>query len=234
MIAERQHSIDMMPESVRARAQAGVRLGQFIAVAVVSMTMSIALATHSHLLLSSAQERLFALASEAEQVFATEARSAQLKHELAALQAYSEKYQKLAFPISVGNVIATVVNALPESITLDNLDLDAGSRVVALGPRSRGVAAGDPESAPPRVLTAELSGFAASDQDIAELVSTLEATVPFEDVSLDFSRSRRVNDKDAREFRVSFRIDLDRHYQVAHTDADTKRAAPRRVADAND
>ncbi len=227
-MSERQHSIDLLPDSVRARSQAGVRLGQFIAVAIVSMTLTIAAATHSRLSLATAQERLFSTAARAEQVFATEARAAQLRHELGDLRAFTRQYERLALPLDVGDVLATLVNILPDSVCLDQLDLDAGTRVINLGPRSRGAGGGGgggggagpnaDGSAPPRVLTAEISGFAASDQHIAELVSKLESITPFENVSLDFSRSRKVNDKDAREFRVSFRIDLDKGYRVTHVE----------------
>jgi hypothetical protein len=92
--------------------------------------------------------------------------------------------------------------------------------VLGRGPRSQAVesVSGEQANGPPRVLTGEISGFAANDQHIAELVSALESTAPFQNVSLDFSRSRRVNDRDAREFRLSFRIDLDDTYQVTHLD----------------
>jgi len=220
-MTDRQHSIDLMPLSIRERSQARLRAGQFIAFAVVSMTLTIIAATHSSISLASAQERLFEAAAQAEQVFAIEARSAQLRHELDSINEFTRRYDRLALPLNVGDVLATVVNALPESVTLDQLDLDAGSRVIGRTARSRSqgsnVESGD---APPRVLTAEISGFAANDQHIAELVSRLEAMKPFEAVSLDFSRSRRVNDRDAREFRVSFRIDLDNNYRVTRPTAE--------------
>jgi hypothetical protein len=235
-VSSRQHSIDLMPESIRARSQAGVRMGQFIAFAIVSMTLAIAAATHSRLALSSAQDRLFETAARAEEVFSTEARAAQLRHELDGIQGFTRLYERLALPLNVGDVLATVVNVLPESVSLDQVDLDAGVRVLGRTARSRGTGADQLNDAPPRALTGEISGFAATDQQIAELVTRLASIAPFEDVSLDFSRSRRVHDKDAREFRVSFRINLDAGYRVTHADSDdagTADASPKEVADAN-
>jgi hypothetical protein len=230
-MSETQHSIDLMPDDVRARSQAGMRMGQFTVFAVVSMTAMVAVATHSKIALSTAQERLFETASQAEQVFATEARASELRHELESIQSYTRLYERLSFPLEVGDVLATVVNMLPESVTLDEIDLDAGERVLAHTARSRG--ADKSAVAPPRVLTGEISGFAANDQHIAELVSTLESTPPFESVSLDFSRGRRVNETDAREFRLSFRIALDATYRVTHMKRSDGPPAQREVVDAN-
>ena len=54
-----------------------------------------------------------------------------------------------------------------------------------------------------------------SDQQIAELVRNLETTPLFKDVSLDYSRTRGVRGVSAREFRLSFRVDLDASYVAA-------------------
>jgi len=210
-----------MPPAIRARSQAGLRMGQFLAFAVVMMTLTIAAATHSKLMVSKAQDQLFETSQQAEQVFAIEARTSELRHELESVQQFANRYERLAFPLQVSDVLASVVNLLPDSVTLDEVNLDAGARVIGRGPRSQGVAStavGAGADDPPRLLIGEVSGFAADDQQIAELVSALETTPPFENVSLDFSRSRRVNDRDAREFRLSFRIDLDDTYHVTHMD----------------
>jgi hypothetical protein len=205
-----------MPDSVRARSQAGLRMGQFVALAVTTMTLTIVAATHSKLTLSAAQERLFATAGDAEQVFATEARAAELRHELQSIQGFTQLYERLAFPLEVSAVLTTIVQSLPECVTLDQLDLDAGARVISRSSRSRGAERID--ETPPRVLTGELSGFAPDDQSVTEIVSRLEATPPFEHVSLDFSRGRIVNERDAREFRLSFRINLENRYDVTYAD----------------
>ena len=68
------------------------------------------------------------------------------------------------------------------------------------------------EGPPPRVLVAEVAGFAASDADIAELVERLSNRAPFAAVNLDFSRTRGLRGRSAREFRLSFKIDLEKPY----------------------
>ena len=70
----------------------------------------------------------------------------------------------------------------------------------------------------PRQLRIELSGFAASDAEIAELVGRLRVIDPFENVSLDLSRTRPIGGQHAREFRLSLQVDLEAQYlQVVGT-----------------
>jgi len=129
-------------------------------------------------------------------------------------------------------VMATVINNLPESLTLDQFNIDAGARSNGHLPRAKGLETKD--ETPPRILSAEISGFAATDQEIAELVGRLDGTSPFRDVNLDFSRTRSVNGHDAREFRLSFKIDLDARYEVTYRESSSNelsaQAAPAREA----
>jgi len=211
----RQHSIDLLPESIRLRAEVGLRAGRFIAGTVAGLGLLVVVATHSLLTLTSAQDQLFGTSAQAEHVFITEAKAAELRRVMKQSQEYSELYRRISLPVDVSAVLATVINAMPDSVTLDQFDLDAGAKQMALSSRSKH---DDTKTAAPRVLTGEVSGFAANDMQIAQLVSNLEQSPPFKDVSLDFSRTRRVNDRDAREFRLSFRIDLDVPYAVTYVD----------------
>ena len=94
----------------------------------------------------------------------------------------------------------------------DRSELGAGGRRSGGSARSRVV---DDETGPrPRVLTGEVSGFAATDADIAEIVARMESRALYEHVSLDFSRTLVVRERGAREFRISFLIDLDVPYRV--------------------
>lgn len=217
-----QHSIDLLPDAIRQRSQAGVRMGQFVVVAVASLAALVIASTHSRLLLRSMQQQYQAATTESNQVFATEARAEELRRVLEETKSFTDLYDRVALPLDVSAVAASIINVLPESVTLDQMDLDAVARVTNRSPRSKGVESKEP--APPRVLTGEISGFAASDTHIAELVSKLESMPPFRDVNLDFSRTRRVNEIDAREFRLSFKIDLDTPYVAIDRTADAAKA----------
>jgi hypothetical protein len=211
-----QHSIDLLPDSIRVRSQAGLRTGRFIASACVMAMVLIGFAVHSLVVLVRAQEDLFTTASQTEKAFEAEARILELRAAMKRSHSFIEVYDRIAAPVDVSSVMATVINNLPESVTLDQFDIDAGARAITRSPRAKGVET--KEAIPARVLHGEISGFAATEQRIAELVVRLKETPPFRDVNLDFSRTRDVNGRDAREFRLSFKIDFDSSYDVAYVE----------------
>ncbi|MHC4220158.1 MAG: PilN domain-containing protein [Planctomycetota bacterium] len=208
----RQRPIDLLPDAIRARSQAGVVAGRYVAALLIAVVLLGLTATHSHLMLGLAEQGLEVAKDQADIVLAAEAKAARLRRSLAETRDFIDRYDVIALPLEISRVIATVINELPPSATLDRIDLFAGARQRGRGARSRGATAAD-ESAP-RLLTGELSGFAASDQDVAELVADLERLGLFREVNLDFSRTRTVRNLNAREFRISFSADLDVRYDV--------------------
>lgn len=215
-----QHPIDLLPKAIYAQSQAGLRMGRFGAASAVVIVMLVVAATHSRIVLRNAQIDKYNISAQATQVSEIEVKAATLRRSLADLQKFTEVYQKTAYPLNLSAILATIVHKLPPSVTLDQISLNAGTRQTARTPRSKSLASKD-EPAPPRILTGDVSGFAASDQYIADLVSRLKGTPPFREVSLDFSRTRNVRNRSAREFRMSFRIDLDAAYTVGSQAADS-------------
>lgn len=215
----KQHAIDLMPASIRARSLAGQRASRLAFISVVIVIITILTATHSRLDLTLAQQELSSAKAQAKAVVALETEAASVRRALEDTGRYVELYDKVAYPLPIHGVLATLINALPESVTLDQLDLDATAKSVTVKTaRSRGT---DSKEAPTaRMLRCEISGFAATDEHIAQLVSTLEQTPPFRHVNLDFSRTRRVNMHDAREFRLSFKIDLSASYALTTVEHD--------------
>jgi len=205
-----QHAIDLLPESIRARCQAGVRTGQSIAAAAIVVAVVVVLTTHARLSLNRARTEFRLAEDRANLVLVAEGRAAELRVEFDELNRHVKDYARIAHPLEISRVVATIVNQLPGSITLDSLEFDAAPHRVAPSPRGKSVPAGAQEM--PRRLSGEIGGFAATDHHIAELVTRLEQTSPFREVSLDYSRSRAVRDRAAREFRLSFQIDLERQY----------------------
>jgi hypothetical protein len=208
----KQHPIDLLPTSIRLRNQAGARAGRYLAILVAAVALVIVLATHSRFQLNHAETVLHRTEIEADQVLEAEERASGLRRALKAGNEAMKNYRQLAHPLDVSAVIATVVNQMPEGATLDRIDLDAGARRIIRSARSKGPV--DLDEVPRRMLTAEIAGFALSDLQVAEIVATLESIEPLRDVSLDFSRTRAVRGRAAREFRLSFRIDLDADYEV--------------------
>lgn len=209
----RQHPIDLLPDSIRARSQAGVVAGRYVVAALLALILLGLTVTHSRLMLDLARQRLRVAEEQADIVLQAEAKADALRAGLNESREYIDRYQLLALPVEFSRVVATVVNVLPASATLDRIDVYAGSRRQNRSVRSRGRP--EPEEPVDRELVGELSGFAATDQDIAQLVFNLQALAFFDRVSLDFSRTRSVRGHNAREFRISFAADLETRYEVA-------------------
>ena len=207
-----QPPIDLLPESIRARSQAAVVAGRYIAALLIASMLLLVPATHSRFLLESAHDRMRAAEEQADLVLTAEAKASQLRDELRETRVFIDRYERLAIPIPMSRLIATITNELPPSATLDRIDLNAAGRNARSSVRRRGLR--DNAESLQRFLIGELSGFAASDRDVADLVERLESLGLCRQVSLDFSRTRKIRGRSARQFRVSFRIDLDRSYEV--------------------
>jgi Tfp pilus assembly protein PilN len=204
-----QPPIDLMPEWIRTRGQAHVVIVRYAASLVAALFMLFLPATHSRLLLRSA-ERDRVDARECEWlVRQAEQRGAELAAQLEARRARKDRYQQVALPLEISRVLATVVNEMPGSAALDRVDVRVSSRQPPRGGRRR---PGGPGTG--RRLLGELSGYARTDREIADFVASLEGLSLCEHVALDFTRSRTVADQPAREFRISFSVDLERKFEV--------------------
>ena len=198
--------INLLPASIREKTQAGVRAGRVIAAALAVTAVLIVTGTHSRIVVDHAEDRLTITEGRADEAMRLEAEETVLTRRIEELQTYIDAYTTVAPAIRVSDVIATVVQALPESATLEE--------IVANVERVRLVPNGIIDGKDTGRLRVEILGFAVSDADIATLVSELGRTTPFEDVGLDFSRSRQVRGHRAREFRLSLHVDLSRAYTV--------------------
>ena len=207
-----QRPIDLLPDSIRARSQAGVVAGRYVVSLLIAVVLLGLAATHSRLMLDLARQRLRVAEEQADIVLSAEAKGDQLRQMLDNTRNFIRRYELIAMPLEISRVLATLINALPETATLDRIDLYAG--VVRSGRSARGRRNDDAEGPAPRSLSGELSGFALTDQEVAELVNNLMDIGLFREVSLDFSRSRTVRGKKARGFRISFSTDLNARFDV--------------------
>lgn len=207
-----QHPIDLLPDSIRARTLAGVRLGRYIGTSVLAALILVVGVMHTRIDLATARRGHEAARMQADLVLRAEGQIADLRGRIVDIESFMDRYHGIAMPLDVSSVLATTINEMPQGMSLDRVDLDAGARRRSRSPRD--IARSDVDGAPPRELLVELSGFAPDDSAIATYVSRLEAIRPFSDVSLDFSRTRSVRERSAREFRLSFRIDLEERYAI--------------------
>jgi hypothetical protein len=224
-----QRPIDLLPDAIRARSQAGMVAGRYVAALLIGVVLLGLTATHSRLMLDLARDRLRVAEEQANIVLSAEAKAARLRRSLNDTRDYIRRYELIALPLEISRVIATIINELPASATIDRIDLQTGTRQRNRSTRGRGSVR--PDEPLPRMLKGELSGFAATDQDVAEMVTNLDGIGLFGQVSLDFSRTRTVRERNAREFRISFQADLDLRYEV--DDLDEQHVRGREEATAN-
>ncbi len=206
-----QFAIDLLPDAIRARSQAGIVAGRYIVSLIIAVVLLGLAATHSRLMLDLARQRLRVAEEQADIVLSAEATATHLRETLDATLEYIRRYELIAMPVEISRVVATLVNLLPESATLDRIDIKAGTPNAGRSARGRARKGAGPAR---RSLTGELSGFALSDLEVAELVARIEDIGFFDQVSLDFSRSRTVRGVKARGFRISVRADLDVKFEV--------------------
>ena len=206
-----QHAIDLLPDVIRARSQAGIVAGRYVVSLLIAVVLVGLAATHSRLMLDLARQRLRAAEEQADIVLSAEATATNLRETLDAMSEHIRRYELIAMPIEVSRVVATLVNLLPESATLDRIDIRAGTPNAGRSARGRAPKGDEPAR---RSLTGELSGFALTDLQVAQLVARIEDIGFFDQVSLDFSRSRTVRGVKARGFRISVRADLDVKFEV--------------------
>ncbi len=215
-----QRPINLLPDTYRAQSEAGVVAGRYVVSLLIAVVLLGLAATHSRLILDLARQRLRVAEEQADIALSAETNAAQLREQLEHTRDFIRRYELIALPIEISRVLATLTNVLPESATVDRIDLAGGITRIAHSTKGRRPT-GEPTLS--RTLTGEMTGFALTDHDVAELVTRIEDIGLFEQVSLDFSRSRSVRGKNARGFRISFSADLDAHFEVTDLNQEAAR-----------
>jgi cell division protein FtsB len=190
--------MNLLPENYIERSKNRVRSSRVAIIIIVSLASVVAVATHSRIAVNSATEKLIVAQARANGAIEVEADAATLEIKKQKLETFVKKYQETELPFAVSDIIATITNALPEDITVEELSFD----VLETGDN--------------RMITGYIAGFGSSDESIALVVSKFQSKPPFEDVTMDFSRSRTVRDIRARGFRMSFSIHLSNEWEI-HT-----------------
>ena len=147
--------------------------------------------------MNSAVEKLVKTQARANSALEIEVDATSLERQKAMLESFVVRYKKENTVFPMGDLVATITNMIPKEMTLEELSLDIVHSEFGNG------------------ISGRLSGFAESDERIASFVSSMQAEEPFDTVSMDFSRSRIVREQRARGFRISFRIDLDKSWDVS-------------------
>ncbi|MDP6541796.1 MAG: hypothetical protein QGF07_03330 [Phycisphaerales bacterium] len=188
--------MNLLPEKYIQRSKNRVRSSRVAIIVIVTLGAIVAIATHSRIAINSATEQLVIAQARANGAMEVEADATTLEMQKDELDNFVKKYHKTDLPFEIGDIIATITNALPTNITVEELSLDVL------------------ESDGNRIISGHIAGFGSSDESIASVVSDFQTKSPFQNVSMDFSKSRTVRGVRARGFRMSFLIDLSNKWDV--------------------
>lgn len=215
----RQPVIDLMPAAVRARAMSRLVIGRYVAALVLAVLGVVVPALLARVERSLAAAEL-SLAGECKTLVEQRERSIREKQSRVAQEtADLDNYDTLALPLPMSRIIATLVNTLPRQLTLEKVNLRV--QLEPAGPASGERSEKKKPARRPRVwIAGELRGFGPDDLGPADYTSRLKQLGLCESVKLERvqDRDRRVRDAPAREFLISFAIDLNRRYELREPD----------------
>ena len=193
--------MNLLPERYIERSLNRARSSRVAIAIIVTLIVVAAVATHSRLAMNAAVDRLVISQSRSNSALKLEVDASSLQLRKANLAKFIERYDNSSNIFPMGNLVATITNMIPDSMTLEEMSLDVIQTQKGDG------------------ISGRLSGFATSDKSIAGVVSSLQSHAPFDSVRMDFSRSRIVRGIRARGFRISFLIDLDQTWKLSGTTA---------------
>ena len=189
--------MNLLPENYVKRSQKRARSSRLAILIIASLITLVAFSTHSRIAVNQSSEQLLIRQAHANEAIKLEVDATDLELEKAQLKSFITKYQAQDTLLDFGDVIATITNLLPESLTLEEFALD-----FVLSEEEKGI-------------SGRLAGFALSDEVIANVVAEMQNRHPFSSVRMDFSRSRIVRKKQARGFSISFFIDLSVPFEIS-------------------
>lgn len=195
--------MDLRPPAVRALVrEAGERtfLSRMTAVAGCLLVLAWSVGA---IRLGSARRTHADVVTRAEETMAVESDLVSTTGELDRLGEDLAAWRRVTIPFETGPLVAAIVADLPESATLDRLELDATSLVAAPLRPVRG------ETERTRRIEGEIEGFAARDEAVAAFVDALRNRPFFRSVRVESTRHRDVSGDSARAFRIAFGIDLE-------------------------
>ena len=204
--------IDLMPTAIRRRARAGQRMRRFGGLGVLVLGVIVTFATHSQLRRDRLDEDLVIAQARAAQALNLERQASDMSVVRSELETYLAAYDRVALPMGMDAIIDRIVSALPASGALEQLVLEYEDAFT-----NRRGRRGDEDAG--RQIVGGLTGFAISDDDVAGLVQRLDQDISFEDVRLDYTRSRDIRGVAAREFQLTFLVDLDARWDVRVAEA---------------
>lgn len=189
---KQQHPINLLPEHLVASNHAATICKRYIIACAVVIAMFVISIAHAQLSIVRAKNDLELARNQANDALAIRNRAGQQSAELSTLNDILLSQSNEAFNLQTTLILASLISDMPESVTLDDL-------VLSTNQAEHGS----------RTLQAKLRGFAATDADVSQFAVNLEASAFCNNINLDYTTSRIVRSRPARDFQISFHINLD-------------------------
>jgi Tfp pilus assembly protein PilN len=217
------HGVNLVPDRIAGRVRGGRASRRVLAASALLGATAIGLAGVARWTDARSSAQLAAARETSAPVSALEEEIAGLRAERAALERRVETQREVGVSIPASAVVRAVAASLPTGAMLERIDLDYAN---VQGTNKKIRRAGKGED-PQRELRGEIAGIAANESDVGRIIDSLTALAPMSQVSLESSRSREFRGRGAREFRIQFKVDLEKRWRLPEVaSADEGKVAP--------
>lgn len=217
------HGVNLVPDRIAGRVRGGRASRRVLAASALLGATAMGLAGVARWTDARSSAQLAAARETSAPVIALEEEIAGLRAERAALERRVETQREVGVSIPASAVVRAVAASLPTGAMLERIDLDYAN---VQGTNKKIRRAGKGED-PQRELRGEIAGIAANESDVGRIIDSLTALAPMSQVSLESSRSREFRGRGAREFRIQFKVDLEKRWRLPEVaSADEGKVAP--------
>ena len=201
---------NLLPEVTRARIAAEAASRRlYIAAGVMFVVAAALIVLGSWIELRSAD--VLAQANEAgAPVVQIENEIRAIEQERLAIAVSLDVQRALGVSIPASSLMSAIAQALPSGSVLDRVEFEYAN-VQGTVRKSRRV---QKDTVEPRELLGEIAGIASSESQVGVIIDALEALALLSRVNLESSKSLEFRGKNAREFRITFRVELEKRWKL--------------------
>lgn len=199
-------TMDLRPETVRRRVDEHRERGLLVRCSIVGGLVLVAAWTSGAWRLETAKAHQRDAESHAATVLSVERELAEVERSVTRLGSELTAWRSVTVPFGPTSIVDGILAGLPGSVTLDRLSFDADSLVT---PSGRSLTARSDRAAVARRVKGELEGFAATDEDVVSLVTSLRSVPFFMQVTVERTWHLDLDGDSARAFRLGFEVDLE-------------------------
>jgi len=116
--------MNLLPERYIERSLNSARSSRVAIAIIVTLVVIAAVATHSRLAMNAAVDQLVVSQSRANSALKLEVDATTLQVRKTKLANFIERYDNSTNVFPMGNLVATIANMIPESMTLEEMSLD--------------------------------------------------------------------------------------------------------------